>query len=79
MSALFSPNFDDYASGKIPASEIICVLCCNSPCCCPPFGTDAYFALTDFRHGIITADDPRFAKWFQVKGSAPEPTDNRKE
>lgn len=66
MSVLFSPNFDAYASGKISVSEIICVLCGNNSCCCPPFGTEAYFVLIDFRHGKITADDPKFVKWFKV-------------
>jgi hypothetical protein len=66
MSAIWSPNADDYMSGKIPVNEIICVLCGNSPCCCPPFGTEAYFVLIDFRHGRITADDPKFTKYFRI-------------
>jgi hypothetical protein len=51
LGAVWAPNFDDYASGKIPASAIICALCQHSPCDCPPFGTPEYFALIDRRHG----------------------------
>jgi hypothetical protein len=69
MSVLWSPDFDAYASGKIPASQVHCVLCGNSPCNCPEFGTEAYFVLTDFRHGKITADDPKFRKHFRVKSN----------
>jgi hypothetical protein len=68
MTAIYSPNFDDYASGKISVSEIICALCGNCPCCCPPFGTEAYFALCDFRHGKISKNDPRFTKFFRIRG-----------
>ncbi|MEV6604730.1 hypothetical protein [Kutzneria sp. NPDC051319] len=28
-----------------------CVLCQTTPCSCPPFGTTAYFALVNRRHG----------------------------
>lgn len=67
MSVLWSRNFDDYASGKIPASEIICVLCQNkNGCVCPPFGHPAYFVLVDYRHGRITADNPEFQKYFRT-------------
>lgn len=66
MSIIWSPSFDDYASGKISASEIVCVLCGNAPCVCPPFGHPAYFVLIDFRHGRITADSPEFQKYFRV-------------
>jgi hypothetical protein len=70
MSAIFSPDFDAYASGKLPAAQCHCVLCGNvaTECCCPPFGHPAYFALIDFRHGRITADDPEFRKWFRLGG-----------
>lgn len=51
ISAVWSPSFDDYASGKIPASEIICALCQRSPCECPEFGSPEYFALMDRVHG----------------------------
>lgn len=46
-----SPDFDDYAAGRIDASQIRCVLCTHVPCDCPPFGTDEYFALLDWLHG----------------------------
>jgi hypothetical protein len=51
LGAVWSPNFADYASGRIPASGIICALCQLNPCKCPEFGTDEYFALIDQRHG----------------------------
>jgi hypothetical protein len=70
MSILFSPDFDDYAAGRKSVSEIRCVLCMNVPCICPPFGTEAYFVLTDFRHGKISADDPKFRKYFRIGGKA---------
>lgn len=75
MSALFSPDFDAYASGKLPASSCRCVLCGHvaTACVCPPFGTDAYFALCDFRHGRITADDPRFTRYFRIPGREESP------
>lgn len=67
MNVSWSPNAEAYMSGKIDASEIICALCGNTPCVCPPFGHPAYFVLIDFRHGIITKDDPEFIKYFRVK------------
>ena len=51
LGALWSPDFDAYASGKLDASQVRCVLCLHCPCDCPPFGTDEYFALIDRRHG----------------------------
>jgi hypothetical protein len=51
LGALWSPDFDAYASGRLSASEVRCALCLKVPCKCPPFGTPAYFALVDQRHG----------------------------
>jgi hypothetical protein len=51
LGAVWSPNFDDYATGKIGAEGIICALCLHCPCDCPPFGTPEYFALIDRRRG----------------------------
>lgn len=51
LGALWSPDFDAYASGELPASAVRCVLCLVAPCECPPFGTPEYFALLDRRHG----------------------------
>lgn len=51
LSALVSDDFGAYAVGEIDASEVHCVLCQCAPCRCPAFGTDAYFALLDQRHG----------------------------
>ena len=78
-SVLFSPDFDDYASGRKPLTQVRCVLCMHvaTKCCCPPFGHPAYFVLTDFRHGRITADSPEFRKWFRLssEGVTREPED----
>ena len=51
QAALWSPDFDAYATGQIDASQITCVLCLSCPCACPEFGTPEYFALIDKRHG----------------------------
>lgn len=51
MSVLWSPDFDAYAEGSLEPSAVRCVLCLAAPCECPPFGTPAYFALIDRRHG----------------------------
>lgn len=77
MSALFSPDFDAYASGKLPASSCRCVLCGHiaTGCVCPPFGHPAYFALTDFRHGRISADSPEFRKWFRLSSEGATPNE----
>jgi hypothetical protein len=51
LGAKWSPDFGDYAAGKVDASAIRCALCANAPCKCPPFGSAAYLALVDRRHG----------------------------
>lgn len=51
LGAQWSPDFGAYAAGELDASAVRCVLCGQAPCECPPFGTDAYFALVDQRHG----------------------------
>jgi hypothetical protein len=51
LGAIWSDDFDAYASGELDASKIHCALCMCAPCRCPKFGSDAYFALLDFRHG----------------------------
>ena len=51
LDAVWSPDFDAYASGQHDASCIRCVLCQHAPCGCPPFGTPEYVALIDARHG----------------------------
>lgn len=47
----WSPDFDAYASGELDASQVRCALCIKAPCECPEFGTPAYFALIEWRHG----------------------------
>jgi hypothetical protein len=51
LGAVWSPDLDAYASGTRPASRVRCALCRHAPCDCPPFGSAAYFALTDRAHG----------------------------
>ena len=51
LGAIWSPDFDAYASGQLDASAVRCVLCGLAPCGCPPFGTPAYLALVDRLHG----------------------------
>ena len=51
LGAIWSPDFDAYASGQLDASQVRCALCTHCPCDCPPFGTAEYFALIDRRHG----------------------------
>ena len=51
LGAMWSPDFDAYASGQLDASAVRCVLCGHAPCGCPPFGTPEYFALVDRLHG----------------------------
>lgn len=51
LGAAWSPDFDDYAAGRIDISAVRCVLCQTSPCECPPFGTPEYLELIQRRHG----------------------------
>jgi hypothetical protein len=51
LGAIWSPDFDAYASGQLDASRVRCALCQHAPCDCPPFGTAEYVALLDARHG----------------------------
>ncbi|AVT39143.1 hypothetical protein [Plantactinospora sp. BB1] len=50
LGAIWSPDLDAYAAGRIDASQIRCVLCQHAPCDCPPFGSPEYMALIDKRH-----------------------------
>lgn len=51
LGAVWSPDFEAYASGELPAERVRCALCQLAPCDCPPFGSPEYFALIDQRHG----------------------------
>lgn len=51
MGATWSPSFDAYASGRITADQIQCVLCGQRPCACPEFGTPEYLDLVHRLHG----------------------------
>jgi hypothetical protein len=51
LGVKWSPDLGNYATGEMRADQIRCALCANAPCQCPPFGTDAYFALVSRRHG----------------------------
>jgi hypothetical protein len=56
LGAIWSDDFGAYAEGRISAAEITCALCMCAPCRCPAFGTPAYLALVDFRHGRTRKD-----------------------
>ena len=51
LGAVWSPDVDDYAAGRIDACRVRCALCGQVPCQCPPFGTAEYLALVDRVHG----------------------------
>jgi hypothetical protein len=51
LGAVWSDDFGAYAEGRIGIEQVHCALCRGAPCCCPAFGTPAYFALIDQRHG----------------------------
>lgn len=51
LGAVWSPDFDAYASGQLDLSRVRCALCKLAPCKCPEFGSDEYFALIDRVHG----------------------------
>ncbi|MEX5634939.1 hypothetical protein [Parafrankia sp. FMc2] len=51
LGAVWSPDFDAYAEGRLGASQVRCALCTSAPCACPEFGTPEYFELIDRRHG----------------------------
>ena len=51
LAALWSPDFDAYASCQLDASRVHCVLCGHAPCDCPEFGSPDYFDLIDRLHG----------------------------
>jgi hypothetical protein len=50
-AVIWSADVDDYAVGKKTVAQIRCVLCQHAPCDCPEFGSPAYFALINRRHG----------------------------
>lgn len=51
LGAIWSDDLGAYASGELDLSQVHCALCMCAPCRCPAFGSAAYFALIDFRHG----------------------------
>lgn len=57
LGAQWSPDFDAYAAGKTSSPR--CVVCLRSPCACPEFGSEEYFALLERRHGDGGANDGR--------------------
>ncbi len=52
LGAVWSPSFDDYATGRIGAGQVHCLLC-DGPCGPdhPEFGTPEYMAAVDRIHG----------------------------
>jgi hypothetical protein len=63
LGAVYSPDLDAYASGRLPASAVRCLMCETAPCECEArglvFGSAAYFARTDAIHGRAPAAAPR--------------------
>jgi hypothetical protein len=51
LGAVYSPDLNGYAAGRLDASRVRCALCRLAPCQCPPFGSAAYFDLLDRVHG----------------------------
>lgn len=55
LGARWSPDFEAYASGQMPAHMVRCLMCESAPCECSArglvFGSAAYFARTDAMHG----------------------------
>lgn len=51
LAAVWSPDFDAYASGQLDATRVRCALCGHAPCDCPEFGSPDYFDLIDRLHG----------------------------
>lgn len=55
LDAVRSPDFDTYASGRLPAHAVRCLMCEAAPCECQArgltFGSAAYFARLDALHG----------------------------
>ena len=55
LGAVWSPDFDAYASGELDVSQIRCLICGYAPCDCKAegltFGSAAYFARLDELHG----------------------------
>jgi hypothetical protein len=55
LGAQWSPDFDAYASGTLPAHLVRCLMCESAPCECQArglvFGSAAYFARLDAMHG----------------------------
>lgn len=60
LGARWSPDFDDFASGRIDASQVTCLMCGHRPCLgrvndggrgCPEFGSAEYMARLNEIHG----------------------------
>ncbi|WP_344613374.1 hypothetical protein, partial [Dactylosporangium salmoneum] len=47
LGAVWSPDFDAYAEGRMPHGLVRCVLCGKAPCECPPFGSPEYLELVN--------------------------------
>lgn len=81
LGAEWSPDFDAYAAGEVDAPR--CVLCLQTPCACPEFGSDEYFALLGRRHGtgkrgtpLVTNRDATNKAVDQSPSAAPDPRES---
>jgi hypothetical protein len=73
LGAIWSDDFDAYTGGERDASKLHCALCMCAPCRCPAFGTPAYFALLDARHGHRSSGPAESA----APGQATRPSPDR--
>jgi hypothetical protein len=55
LGALWTPDFEAYASGELSISSVRCVLCGVVGCLCPDFASADYYELLDRRHGASFA------------------------
>jgi hypothetical protein len=56
LSAKWSPDFDAYASGKLPAHKVRCVLCGQAPCQC------SYCDTQNENHYHLATGRPQFER-----------------
>ncbi len=57
LGAVWSPDFDAFAEGRLDASGVRCLMCeqapCGTPRPCPTFGSVEYMRRLDEIHGRL--------------------------